>query len=838
MRKNLAGAQGAQKVRLFPLRLLAAIFVSSVLLSGLSAQGNSANSHRKESERAAQVRALNNSVLQLHGQMQENASSAGTVRGQASTVLGQRAAALQTLMQEDAHGALTFAFSPELLADLAEKFPSSAGLLESHVTLSGTVEHWIADSIDKKSSKESWFLNTGGGRLELHFGTAQRPGPSPTVTIEGVQVGSHVAVSKFSFTPGSSFFVIPSGMFTARNLSCILALVLAGFSLAAALRLWVRLRTSAIPGLVRQAAVCCLAMLVVALSPMGAAAQTCSTTGAQNVAVLLVTFPGVTPPSNITPQSVHDMFFSSTGPSLDGYWRAASYGQTWATGDVFGWYTLDSSYATCDNMAAVRDAAITAAANAGVPIQNYNRIFIVNTDLGCGWTGLALGQCTTLNSPNGSFTASSSFLDASWQRSQAEGAETAAHEVGHNMGLDHAQSRTFGTEALGPLGTVGTLTEYGDVFSDMGVSNIGHYAIPHKAELLNWVSPGMNYQVVQNSGTWTLQPLELNPAGLVALKVQRGTGNLAWLWVEYRQNISTYDSIWDPAGALIHYEDSTTGAHTQLLDFTPATSSTYDGALMPGSTWTDPYSNVSISVQSASANSLTVSVTYGSASSSCVSSAPTVTASPLNPSLYAGQTASYAVTVTNNDSTSCGATTFNLASTLPSGWSTSFSSSALALNPGQSASVTMDKGAPSATPAGTYAVNMSAGNSASSATDTANATVVTPPSVSISLSVTGTSFTSPGTVPITATVTNAGSPASGANVTFTVTTPTGSKVVQSAVTGSSGAATWNYKVNSKSALGTYSVVAQASLSGSGGRKNTGSAVPAAASSNAATFSVQ
>jgi hypothetical protein len=74
----------------------------------------------------------------------------------------------------------------------------------------------------------------------------------------------------------------------------------------------------------------------------------------------------------------------------------------------------------------------------------------VTTDFACGRTGLAIGVCTTLNSPNGSFIASTSFLDAGWQRPQIEGAGNAAHEGGHNMGLAHAQLRTFGTEPLGP----------------------------------------------------------------------------------------------------------------------------------------------------------------------------------------------------------------------------------------------------------------------------------------------------------------------------------------------------------------------------------------------------
>src|SRR5438445_2333365 len=139
MRKLPTGAQGKKNLPDFA----TSTFIAVILLlasGGAVAQGRgSSSSSSHERERAAQVRALNNSVLQLHGQMQENASGAGSIRGQAATVLAQRAAALQTLIQEDPHAALTFAFSPELLADLAAKFPDSAAQLESHTTLSGSI---------------------------------------------------------------------------------------------------------------------------------------------------------------------------------------------------------------------------------------------------------------------------------------------------------------------------------------------------------------------------------------------------------------------------------------------------------------------------------------------------------------------------------------------------------------------------------------------------------------------------------------------------------------------------------------------------------------------------
>src|ERR1043165_3125835 len=87
MKLSFNGAQGALEVLAFPLRLLAAIFLCTSLPSGAFAQGNSA---LHESQRAAQVRALNNSVLQLHGQIQENASGTAAIRGQAATVLAKR----------------------------------------------------------------------------------------------------------------------------------------------------------------------------------------------------------------------------------------------------------------------------------------------------------------------------------------------------------------------------------------------------------------------------------------------------------------------------------------------------------------------------------------------------------------------------------------------------------------------------------------------------------------------------------------------------------------------------------------------------------------------------
>ena len=80
----------------------------------VKAQGNS---------EAAHVLSLNNSLLRLYGQLQAvDASQGASVRSQASEVISERFAALQTLIAQDPAAALQLAFDDNLLASLAAAF--------------------------------------------------------------------------------------------------------------------------------------------------------------------------------------------------------------------------------------------------------------------------------------------------------------------------------------------------------------------------------------------------------------------------------------------------------------------------------------------------------------------------------------------------------------------------------------------------------------------------------------------------------------------------------------------------------------------------------------------
>ena len=694
------------------------------------------------------VRALNARLLQLHGAIQSaGASEASALRSQASGVITERAAALTGLIRENPGQALGLAFSQDLLDDLKSKFPEAASQLEQHGQWAGTSTHLIFDNPARNERRWSVRIRSGNELLEINSATGE----------PGCHTGQTLSVQG----------VRVNNVVAAGNANVQGAVAGAG----------------------------------------------CSTTGVQNSAVILVQFPGVSLPGTVTNPSVQNIFFATSGKSVNTYWQEASYGKTSAAGNTFGPYTLDRVY-SCSEYDLMRQAAMNAA-DADVYFPNYSRVFIVFPDPGsCGWAGLGMLGCGSFSTPgDGSFTASVSWLLATYMDSANNGVRLSTHEGGHNLTLHHASTRLFSGEALGNLGVAGTLDEYGDHFNTMGYWNFGQYNAPHKA-MMGWLSSGTGYQVVQSSGTYTIVPIENNGGGIQALKVQRGTGNSAWMWLEFRQPIGQYDSTLNSNvynGALVHYEDSTTGTHTHLLDFTPGSGGGFDdGALT--SSWTDPYSNLSLSVAkvpNGSSYNLSVGVNYGALP--CNVAQPTVTISPSNPTVNAGSNASQTVTVTNNDSAGCGSATFSFASTLPSGWVTTFSPGTLALAPGQTASVTMTKTTPSGT-TGTFGVNATASDLNHSATGGANVTLVLPPPppppLTITLSAPAT-VKFKGTIAITATVWVSGALRSGATVTFTVTRPGGSGAqTATATTNSAGVAVLNYKAQQKGsytakATGTY-----------------------------------
>ena len=365
------------------------------------------------------------------------------------------------------------------------------------------------------------------------------------------------------------------------------------------------------------------------------AALGCSTTGAQKLAVVMVNFLS----SSINTASVNSgtlgAIINGGTHNLTGYWNEASYGLTSATGDVYGPYNLGADY-TGSDYTAIQTAAINAAANTGgVNFSNYNHVVIVMPNGFPVGGGLGTIGCSSLSSPTtGAFQAGVVWLRADFTIPNDVGVCAFAHEDGHNLGLDHASTESYGSVPLGSFGTVPVHTEYGSYFSLMSecwtfseTTLLGHYDAQHKAQL-GWFVPS-NYQTVSASGSFTLTPTETSTSNLHAIRVQRGLENNFWLWLEYRQSIG-YDSTLTGissqiySGAMIHFEDPTNTAYlgyTRLLNYTaPAHSDFSQPALAVGSSWSDPYSLLTLHVNSADSAGLHVAVNYDTP---CASLTPT-----------------------------------------------------------------------------------------------------------------------------------------------------------------------------------------------------------------------
>lgn len=172
-------------------------------------------------------------------------------------------------------------------------------------------------------------------------------------------------------------------------------------------------------------------------------------------------------------------------------------------------------------------------------------------------------------------------------------ASVAIHELGHNLGLFHANSWVAtGDSIIGPGGNL----EYGNPFDTMGTAGAGIYQfnVAIKSEL-NWLAPEY-VQAVTESGVFRLHAFDvpqLVNGRVYALRIRKDQNRN--YWAEFRQKIT--GNPWLQNGILLNWDvwdnhavNSSGG--TELLDTTPGTPSgnggREDAALVIGRTFSDP----------------------------------------------------------------------------------------------------------------------------------------------------------------------------------------------------------------------------------------------------------
>jgi len=479
----------------------------------------------------------------------------------------------------------------------------------------------------------------------------------------------------------------------------------------------------------------------------------------RQVAVILVNLSDAgTPPAAFSVANA-----LSTITSTDLWYREASFGTVYYSGkldstksaDVFGVYNIAANSSNCTSTYTTwRSQAQTAAAANGFTASGYQHIvtFINKSpSVGCGFSGVANWpgtQATVITATN---------------------VGTTIHEMGHNYGLDHSALNSgcrFNNEAVVFGGTC-SQSEYGDMHDVMGTSSYrAHFNASHKAKL-GWI-PSSRVTTVTANGVYDLYPSDSPASGPQLIRIampyniQLLSGDTSarapyYYYLEHRVGTSSVYSANDYNGVFLRTggtgSSNSYSPMSYLYRFGMTSGPSLPGAspctgcltgLRPGMVFKDPQNpNLSIKVLSWTATKATIEIIVDGGNIPpppvCTRNAPTINVSPTSGMVDPGDSISYTVTITSNDSPSC--TSINYTATpnsITSGFTFSPPSQSWSLAPDANNSHIFSITSPNSAADGIYTITFTAsgaGNPTSSTQDVsfivANTKAI-PPTISIS----------------------------------------------------------------------------------------------------------
>jgi hypothetical protein len=329
---------------------------------------------------------------------------------------------------------------------------------------------------------------------------------------------------------------------------------------------------------------------------------------ALQAAVILFNFRNDTT-RTFTPEQIEEQIFGESN-SVASYYRDVSGGRLELSGDLFGWVTLPGSNENCrDNYRRWARAAQRAVQESGHSLAGYDTfIYLMPGPPMSSLPGCAGGWANPYHS-------------STWVVLYADlptMGRMIAHELGHNLWLGHAVGyRCFDADGA-PVAISQNCTSrrqddpYGGIMSGnlYEMNNIQK----HQAGFFD----ASHLLYVTRSGRYTLGHLESGRPGVRTIKILRDPDDeeRTYYYLEYRRPLGrdTFgpaDPVVNGISIRIGPDESTQDAYipTLLVDTAPATESFLDAALLPGSSFADPESDLVIKTVSVSATSATVEVT-------------------------------------------------------------------------------------------------------------------------------------------------------------------------------------------------------------------------------------
>lgn len=304
-----------------------------------------------------------------------------------------------------------------------------------------------------------------------------------------------------------------------------------------------------------------------------------ASTGQRSILVMMVDFP------NIPGQTVVLDDAKTNLANVATFLHEASYGDLTIKTQVFTPVLRMPQSSTSYRDSSIGDTTLlndarAAARAAGYDPSQYDFDIVGFTDIGFPWSGQGYVGFA------GAWVQGTSFTPG-----------TTAHELGHNMGVWHANSWDGNTSPTDPNGVH---TEYGNVFDVMGSTPSfpkNHYNANFK-HLFGWL-PNQYLHIVTNSGTFRIYAQDQNsrlsgrhygiriPVGLIA------AAEVEDYWIEYRQNFSYLPFV--QSGAIVEWGNELgTASASRLLDSTPDTSTAYDSPVVVGSSLADDDNGITI----------------------------------------------------------------------------------------------------------------------------------------------------------------------------------------------------------------------------------------------------